>query len=91
MILSSFPFRLFIPPYPFVQPVLHLFEEMRMTDGFPAFDVGVMTVAILCLNTEKGVKYGSKLFQRDRSVIDTAHLVDAVYHFHQVDGVARPA
>ena len=89
--LSPVQLRFLVPPYPLVQPVLHLFKKMRVADGFPAFDVGVMAVTVLGFHAEKRVEHQCKLFQWDFTVIDAAHLMDAVYHLHQVDGVARPA
>ena len=62
-----------------------------MADGFPAFDVGIETVAVFGFHAEERIECRGKLFQWDFTVIDAAHFVDAVYHFHQADGVACPA
>ena len=35
-------------------------------------------------------KHVGELFERHIAVVDTAHLVDAVDQFHEIDGVARP-
>lgn len=63
---------------------------MRVADCFPPFDVDVEAVAVFGFYTEYPVQQRGKLFERHLTVVDAAHLIDAVDKFHKVYGVARP-
>lgn len=88
--LSSHALQLIIVPHLRVQSVCHAVEEVCATVVFPAFDVRVEAVAVLGIHAEKGIEHRGKLLQRDFATIDAAHRADAVNHFHEVNGVARP-
>ena len=88
--LSPHPLQFIVMSHLRVQFVLHLFKEVGATVAFPAFDVRIEAVAVFGFYTEYPVQQRGKLFERHLTVVDAAHLIDAVDKFHKVDGVARP-
>ena len=88
--LSSHALHLFITEHLLVQFFLHFVKEIGAALVLPAFDVDVETVTVLLFHTEYLVQEWGELFERHIAVVDTAHLVDAVDQFHEIDGVARP-
>lgn len=88
--LFSHPLQLLITQHSLVQFFLHPVNEIGAAFVLPAFDVGVEAIAILRFDAEYLVKKRGELFERHISIVDAAHLVDAVDKFHEVDGVARP-
>ena len=88
--LSSHPFQLLVTQNLSVEFLLHPVKEISAAFVLPAFDVDVETVAVFGFDAEYPVQERGKLFERHFTVVDTAHFIDAVDKFHEVDGVARP-
>ena len=88
--LSPHALQFLVAEHLFVQLLLHPVKEVGATLVLPTFDVYVETVAVFRLDAENLVENRGKLFKRHIAVVDTAHLVDTVYQFYEVDGVARP-
>lgn len=88
--LSSHALQFLITEHLLVEFLLHPVKEVGSALVLSAFNVNVETIAIFGLYTEYLVKKRRKLFQRHIAVVDTAHFVDAVNQFYEVNGVARP-
>ena len=85
--LSSHPFQLLVTQNLSVEFLLHPVKEISAAFVLPAFDVDVETVAVFGFDAEYPVQERGKLFERHFTVVDTAHFIDAVDKFHEVDGV----
>ena len=88
--LSSHTLQFLITEHLLVEFLLHPVKEVGAALVFPPLDVDIETIAVFGFNTEYLVKKRSELFQRHIAVVDTAHFVDAVNQFYEINGVARP-
>ncbi len=89
-LLFSHAFQFLVLTYSFIQLCQHPVEEIGAAFVLALLYGGVISVTFLGLKTEELVEYRGHHFQRGFSVVDAAHLVDAVDQFHEVDGIACP-